>query len=258
MYSYVNGPSYSHVIRHHKTYDVPQAAPLSKKEDKQVSYFLLFREQAHDGPLYTQTRTTDVNDGEPTRTYGQDQINQRYGVKNKGTVDPFLSMPTYSQRFNKQERALPDLASRPFAKEFFPAELHATLEGEDGGDAKRRKTNKKTLALSNITALKTAEELFLPETQQRELAEAMGQNKAMEMLEKIENNEGGVDETFLEDDDDDWVRPTNNEDGEDGDQEEDDEFDDESGDDYNAEQYFEGNQDEDDYEDGGDGDDYYN
>src|SRR4051812_28260507 len=37
-------------------YNVPTASLLTKKEEKQVSYFLLFREQVHDGPLFTQTR----------------------------------------------------------------------------------------------------------------------------------------------------------------------------------------------------------
>lgn len=233
-------------------YNVPVAAPLTKKEEKQVSYFLLFREQVHDGPLYTQTRSFNVDASEPTRVYGQEQINKRYGVKNKATVDPFLAMPTYSQRFIKQERALPDLASRPFAKEFFPPELHATLEGEDGpaaGGGKRRRLNgKKTLALSNITSLRTAADIFLPESAQQDQA------KAMELLDKLGDDENAED--VLLDDDDDWVRT--NEDGEEAADEED-EFDDESDNDYNAEQYFEdgaADEDDDDIGDGG-ADEYF-
>lgn len=190
--------------------------------------------------------------------YGQDQINKRYGVKNKATVDPFLAMPTYSQRFSRQERSLPDLASRPFAKEFFPPELHATLEGADGaaGGAKRRKMTKKTHALSNITSLRTAEEIFLPEAEQLEFGDVDGQSKALQMLDKIDNNDEGADGLDL-DDEDDWVRPTNAEDGEDN-AEDEDQYDDESGDDYNAEQYFEENQADDDYDEGGDGgDDFF-
>ncbi|KAB5532506.1 DNA-directed RNA polymerase III, subunit Rpc31 [Coniochaeta sp. 2T2.1] len=225
-------------------YNVPVAAPLTKKEEKQVSYFLLFREQVHDGPLYTHTRTFTADTTEPTRVYGQEQINKRYGLKNKATVDPFLAMPTYSQRFIKQERALPDLADRPFAKEFFPPELHATLDGEDtpaAGGAKRRRLNgKKTLALSNITSLRTAADIFMPDQDQA---------KALELLDKL-GDDDNPDELLL-DDDDDWVRT--NEDGEEAVDDPEDEFDDESDNDYNAEQYFEGGDADEDYDDGGDG-----
>ena len=179
--------------------------------------------------------------------YGQEQVNKRYGVKNKATVDPFLAMPTYSQRFIKQERALPDLASRPFAKEFFPPELHATLDGEDGpavNGSKRRKLNgKKTLALSNITTLRTAAEIFLPESAQQDQA------KALELLDKLGDDENADD--LLLDDDDDWVRT--NEDGEEAAEDPEDEFDDESDNDYNAEQYFEDGAADEDDDDGGDG-----
>jgi DNA-directed RNA polymerase III subunit RPC7 len=158
-------------------------------------------------------------------------------------------MPTYSQRFTKHERALPDLASRPFAKEFFPPELHATLDGEDGpapGGAKRRKLNgKKALALSNITSLRTAADIFLPQGAQQDQA------KALELLDKLGDDEN-ADDLFL-DDEDDWVRT--NEDGEDGEDgvEEAEEFDDESDNDYNAEQYFEDGAADEDGDDGGDG-----
>lgn len=233
-------------------YNVPSAAPLTKKEEKCVSYFLLFREQVHDGPLYTHTRTLSLDNGAPVRTYGQEQINKRYGVKNKATVDPFLAMPTYSQRFTKQERALPDLASRPFAKEFFPVELHPTLDGDDGPMAgkKRRLNGKKTLALSNITELRTAEDIFMGGAGTE--GDADSATRAQALLDKLaEGEDGGVEDLLAEDED--WVQ--NNEDGE-GEQE--DEYDDESdNDDYNAEQYFDDGEGDDDYDEGGGGGDEY-
>ncbi|KAK3352867.1 DNA-directed RNA polymerase III, subunit Rpc31 [Lasiosphaeria hispida] len=234
-------------------YDVPQAPHLSKKEDKQVSFFLLFREQCHDGPLYTQARSWTQDFSKPRRTYGQDQINKRYGQTSKATVDPFLAVPTYAQKFTQSERTLPDLESRPFAKEFFPPELHATLDGDDGGGpaSKRRKTGPKTLGLSNITQLKTAEELFLPEGMENGSGNL---DKAMEVLATMEKREDGEEDGFLSGEEDDWVKE-NGEEGEDN-AEDEDQYDDDSGDDdYNAEAYFEGNQDEDDYDEGGGGDD---
>ncbi|KAK3361223.1 DNA-directed RNA polymerase III, subunit Rpc31 [Lasiosphaeria ovina] len=237
-------------------YDVPQAPALSKKEEKQVSFFLLFREQCHDGPLYTQARTQ--NGGRSGRTYGQDQINKRYGQTSKATVDPFFAVPTYSQKFKQVERTLPDLDTRPFAKEFFPSELHATLDGDDsptsGPANKRRKTGPKVLALSNITSLKTAEELFLPESQQSGLDATVSYDKALQVLNALEKrNEDGDDEGFLSgEDDDDWVKAANEDDEAEANVEDEDQYDDESGDDYNAEAYFEGNQDDEDYDEGGD------
>ncbi|KAK4098134.1 hypothetical protein N658DRAFT_432605 [Parathielavia hyrcaniae] len=256
-------------------YDVPKAPLLSKKEEKQVSYFLLFREQCQDSPLYTQARhwTQSTGGGATTtsRTYGQDQLNKRYGQTSKATVDPFTAVPTYSHRFKKVPRTLPDLGSRPFAKEFFPPELYATLDGDDepssgstGGSAagqsaaKRRRVGPKTLGLSNITSYKTAEELFLPEAQQQlgaggGGAGAASMDKALQFIDTMEKQNGDEEGGGIlsGEDDDDWVKG-NGEDDEDGNVDEDDQYEDESGDDYNAEAYFDGNQDDEDYDEGGD------
>ncbi len=45
-----------------------------------MDLFKLVREQIHSAPLFTQASTWDP---ESRRAYGQEQINQRYGVKNK-------------------------------------------------------------------------------------------------------------------------------------------------------------------------------
>ncbi|KAL2120180.1 hypothetical protein VTJ04DRAFT_4206 [Mycothermus thermophilus] len=265
-------------------YDVPNAPPLTRKEEKQVSYFLLFREQCQDSPLYTQARSrlsqssTNPTSAASTRAYGQEQLNQRYGQVSKATVDAFTAVPTYSHRFSRPPRTLPDLASRPFAKEFFPPELHATLDGEDelaagGRPAKRRRGVGKTLGLSNITSYKTAEEVFLyeglsKEQQQQLLGKSQsngeikeaGLDKALQLMTTLEKRgEDAADDEFLSgEDDEDWVRGGNGDDDEDGVAEEDDQYEDESGDDYNAEAYFDGNQEDDDFDDGGDeGGDYF-
>ena len=161
-------------------------------------------------------------------------------------------MTSYSQRFQRSERSLPDLASRPFAKRFFPAELHSTLEGTAKGanqPNKRRKTTK-ALTLSSITALRTAEDVFLPEAEGKDDGE--GFNKMMEIMDKMEKNNanGEEDDGFISgEDDEDWIRNPD----EDGDVEAEDQYDDEDDNDYNAEQYFDDGADEDD-DDGGDDD----
>ncbi len=176
-------------------------------------------------------------------------------------------MPTYSHKFKTVPRTLPDLGARPFAKEFFPPELHAALDGEDepttggggaGHAAKRRRVGPKTLGLSTITSYKTAEELFRPGAGGQPDGEL---GKALQLISSVEKgNEDGEAEGFLSgEDEDDWVKGGGEEDEEGGGGEEDDVYEDESGDDYNAEAYFDGNQDDEDYDEGGDegGGDYF-
>lgn len=202
---------------------MPIPAPVNDREKSQVKCLLLFREQIHGGSFYTQTRTWNVDPSIPTRAYGQEQINQRYGVKNKATVDPFTAVPMFSSGMIKPERALPDFSSRPFNKEFFPAELHGTLDGDDGppGRKGRGAGKKKTMALSTVTSLRTAEEIF-------NRPELNGDNsyKALEALDQL--NENDEDETHLDLNDEDGLE-----------EEIDEVYEDEDGGDYDAEQYFE-------------------
>ncbi|EJT78157.1 hypothetical protein GGTG_03259 [Gaeumannomyces tritici R3-111a-1] len=215
-------------------YVVPRAAPLSVPEKAQVSSYLLFREQIHSGPLYTQIRTWNAEPDGPQRTYGQEQVNRRYGVKNKATVDPFFAMPMYSKRLEPKERPLPDLSTRPFMKSFFPEELHATLDGDDTAARSRGKgAKKKVLTLSDVHSLRTAEDIF-------------GRNETAEeqkrRLEALEKGEAGEDENDILDPDDEEMME----------EEIDDEYEDSDEGDYNAEAYFDGN-DYDDYDEGDDG-----
>lgn len=248
-------------------FSVPTATPLTAQELQSVQYFLLMREQTHSSPLYTQTRTLHSGDGGNSsgpagKAYGQDQINQQYGVRNKATIDPFTAVPMYSHRFEKQERALPDLAARPFCRELFPPELRPTLSGEDGPLQQHRRRlgagTGRTLALSEVTTLRTADEIFHRQTT---LAADEGGNgngplegegdtrKALAQLEKFKNvgldNEDNVEFDLVEDEGD-------------YDEVEDEEYDDDEEGDYNAEAAFDNGDDDDygdDYDDGGGGGD---
>ena len=226
---------------------------MTDQERRVVDCFLLVREQTHSSPLYTQTRTlkgpgSSSNagagvSGGSSKAYGQDQINQQYGVRNKATIDPFTAVPMYSHRFQTVERALPDLAARPFSRELFPPELWPTIEGQDGralgagGRAGGAMGSKKVLALSDVTSLRTAEEIFQI---QKGPGDAIGTHKALEQLEKFKvgmENEDNVEFDLVEDEGD-------------YDEVEDEEYDDDEEGDYNAEAAFD-NGDDDDY-----GDDY--
>ncbi|EFX03989.1 DNA-directed RNA polymerase 3 subunit [Grosmannia clavigera kw1407] len=241
-------------------FSVPTAAPLAPQERQVVDRFLLMREQIHSSPLYTQTRIRKDGDGDGDgsgKAYGQDQINRQYGIRTKATLDPFTAVPLYSHRFEKQDRVLPDLTGRPFSKELFPPELWPTLDGiDDGrrlvrGSHTRRslggaQAGRRTLALSEVTTLRTAEEIF----QRRSAAGGDDDTrKALEQLEKFKNvgldNEDNVEFELVEDEGD-------------YDEVEDEAYDDDEEGDYNAEAAFDNGDDDDygdDFGDGGGGDD---
>ncbi|KAF9880127.1 hypothetical protein CkaCkLH20_02081 [Colletotrichum karsti] len=220
-------------------YAVPTAKPLSDHERANVNAFLLFRRQLQDGPLYTRKRTWGMDPLNVRKLYGQEQVNAKYGVRTRATADPFTAVPTYSQKFTRPERALPDFSSRPFCKEFFPQELHATLDGDDVAPGERKRGGAgaggeaKRLRLSRITALPTAEDVF----QVEEVVGPDGAKKTLEALERMPDGEGeGAEE--------DWE--------EGGEEEEQDvEYDDSDAGDYDAENYF----DDGEFGDGDDGDD---
>lgn len=128
------------------------------------------------------------------------------------------------------------MTDRLIAKSLFPPELHATLDDEDGPAAKKRK--KKTMTLSKVTSLRTAEEIFNMPDVNGEIPDKDNAQKVLEALEQLD--EGGNDDEIDFDLDD-----------EEGfEQEMDEEYDDEDGGDYDAEGYFD-NGDDDDMDDGG-------
>ncbi|TDZ20191.1 hypothetical protein C8034_v011376 [Colletotrichum sidae] len=218
-------------------YAVPTAKPLSALEQASVNSFLLFRRQFQDGPLYTRKRTWGMDPSNARKLYGQEQVNAKYGVRTKANADPFTAVPTYSQKFVRSERALPDFGGRPFCKEFFPKELHTTLDGDDVAPGeKRRGGEAKKLKLSKITALPNAEEVFNMGGDEEYGPD--GAKKTLEALERMPEGEGEEEE---------WEEGAEEE-------EQDVEYDDEDAGDYDAENYFDDGEFGDD--DGGGDDDH--
>lgn len=108
----------NHTASPKQPYDIPIPLPITDREKAQVRSLLLFREQVHDGPLYTATRSwakTTSSGATTPRAYGQEQINQRYGVKTKATIDPFTAVEMPHSHLRRPERALPDFGDRPFS-----------------------------------------------------------------------------------------------------------------------------------------------
>jgi DNA-directed RNA polymerase III subunit RPC7 len=178
--------------------------------------------------------------------YGQSQANAQYGIKNKASVDPFNAVPTYSQRYIRQERALPDWSRRPICRELFPTELHDTVASDSGatGDGARKR---RRLELSKVSALPSAEEAFGIYAGGDEFAEdgeASTANRGRDALEKLDR--------MRDDEGDEAQDPEDDEGG--NEEDEDEAYDDEDAGDYDAENYFETGSDfGDDYGDADDG-----
>lgn len=231
---------------------MPTPRSLTTAESNSVNYMLLLRHQIHSSPLYTSKRTSLTDPTAPRKTYGQAQMNAVYGVKNKASLDPFTSMPTYSQKFVREERALPDWSGRPVCRELFPKELLETVDGGGGGaggggmgpDGAPRK--KRKLELSRVSALPNAEEAFgMPSLAGDGDGDEGGGDAAngqtlLDKLEALRDEEGdeaeGEEEEAHEEDDEDEI------------------YDDEDAGDYDAEQFFDNGEDfGDEYGDGDDG-----
>lgn len=226
-------------------YAVPTPRDLSGAEIDAVQHYLLLRHQIHSSPLYTSKKNSLDDPTCPKILYGQAQMNARYGVKNKASVDPFTAMPTYSQKFVREERALPDWTARPICRELFPAELLDTVEPEDGLGVRK----KRRLELSRVSALPGAEEAFgmasLDGDPDETSAGAKNGRNLLEKLDAMRDDEGDEgaeldDEEGLENEDEDEA------------------YDDEDAGDYDAENYFDNGDDMgDDYGDGDDGEGTY-
>ncbi|KAI0173187.1 hypothetical protein GGR52DRAFT_590366 [Hypoxylon sp. FL1284] len=269
-----------------KFYLPPVAPQLDEPETRAVTAFVSFRRAFHGTPLYTHRHMTDdagVGDVasssssslKPTdparRTYGQAQLNARFGVRSRATVDPFRAVPLYSHRFVDEARALPDLrAARPgagYVRDFFPEELWATLDGRDVGGprgglpgAHKRRGVKRKAAAAAIDDEDEDEDPphdgrargrrgLAAETEEERKARI---EAAVKNGENDENGDGGggggggdaannnanvnaaKDDVDLDEDEAEMLS------------QEDDEYDDDDGGDYDAEQYF----------DGGDNDEY--
>lgn len=123
-----------------KFYKPPVAPRLTPLEERAIACFVQFRRAYHNAPLYTHRHINSefLSAKDPVLPrHGRSQINTRYGIKNRATIDPFLSVPMYSHRFVDDTRTLPKLRNtRPWVKDLFPEELWATLDGMDTSGAK--------------------------------------------------------------------------------------------------------------------------
>ncbi|KAK8192600.1 DNA-directed RNA polymerase III subunit C31 [Zalaria obscura] len=201
----------------------PIAEPPNEDEKRSVHFHRLIRDAKREGPFYA-----DVDDNVRMRA-------EAGGPKAAGAIgkeaffDPFNDQPTYTQRYKRKRRTVPDLSKFPFVKELFPKELWATIDPEDKSHLKKSigSLNKRTRF-------------------DRLLAEGDEEEEGAEVDENEEEKE------------EDEANPEDKE-GDEADPDQFDEDDEDDDDDYNAEQYFDDGEDDagagdDDY--GGGGEDY--
>merc|ERR1712000_725810 len=198
-------------------YTIPESRPLTITEKNSVKHFLLLRHQLHSSPLYTSK--TSIDPTKPRKAYGMAQTNALYGVRNKASQDPFTAMPTYGQRFVREERSLPDWSKRPISRELWPQELLDAVDPEDEGGNRKKK---RKLELTRVSALPNAEEAFgLADP----YADEDGGKNLLERLNSMEELEGegveGEEEVGAQEE-----------------EEQDEVYDDEDAGDYDAENYF--------------------
>lgn len=263
-----------------KSYNPPLAPQLDEPEARAVAAFVSFRRAFHGTPFYTHRHLIDTlggdGDGDSAgsrpadpvrRTYGQAQINARFGVKNRATLDPFLAVPMYSHRFVDETRTLPDMRARAAAaadddsgcggyiREFFPEELWATLEGKDAGGPKggflgarkdkekeKRGTKRKSTAAHGADPFASDDDVDGHDGHNHSHLRKRRENETEEerkarieaAIKNGENDDGENKEDVDLDDEEAEIS------------QEDDDYDDDEGGDYDAEQYF----------DAGDNDEY--
>jgi DNA-directed RNA polymerase III subunit RPC7 len=148
--------------------------------------------------------------------------------------DSFNDNQTYSARYTKKRRRIPKLDTRPYVTDFFPPELRDLLVSGAGSEKRQMLSVTRMDAKSYVDRMIQQEQERLNEFEDR----AENEEEDAEENENADENEGKPDAV---DEEDNWSAVSSDSE--------------ESGDDYNAEQYFD-NGDEEDGDDGGDYDTY--
>ncbi|KAI1800778.1 DNA-directed RNA polymerase III, subunit Rpc31 [Daldinia bambusicola] len=243
-----------------KSYHPPLAPPLDDSEARAVASFVAFRRAFHSTPFYTHRHLASTTGGDAAtskpgdpvrRAYGQPQINARFAVKNRATLDPFQAVPMYSHKFADETRTLPDLRAREreYVRALFPEELWATLEGKDAGGPKggylgsrakkaggslKRKAAAAAAVVVDGDPFASDDEIGGPHRKGRDDETEEERKARIEAAIKDGDNEDAANEDVDLDEEEEEMS------------QEDDDYGDDEGGDYDAEAYF----------DGGDNDDY--
>lgn len=211
-----------------KTHHPPQPLPATEDEKRIVQHHLGVRTRVHEGPFYT-----ILNDGMEN---GLKRKADDRGPTEDALFNPFLDNQTYSAKYAKKRRRIPKLDTRPYVVDLFPPELHDLLE-PGGGKGKRQ-----LLSVTRMDARSYVDQMIQQEQEKIREAEERGEDEEDEEADEeadADENEGKPDAV---DEDDNWSAASSDSE--------------ESGDDYNAEQYFDNGDDDDVGDDDAYGDSY--
>ncbi|MCJ1307635.1 hypothetical protein MMC25_001282 [Agyrium rufum] len=228
---------------------LPTFHTLNASERNAVQKYLALREKIHNGPYYTYLgenwkvgKTGARSSVTVVSQQQQQQKREKRAIGNAVGFDPFEGMETYGQRYVRRPRRLPRVEGRGYILDFFPPELHSTLNpslsrlpgGTTNGTTTNgidSKTNPNRTLTSRLEALEAADD----ESNARDV-------RLQEDNNNNNNNNRDEDGDIVLDPED--AEAALNEADVDDDYEDDE---DDLADDYNAEQYF-----DDGGEDGGD------
>ncbi|KAF2645018.1 hypothetical protein P280DRAFT_444287 [Massarina eburnea CBS 473.64] len=212
--------------RYPKYHHPPQPNPATEDEKRILQHHLGIRTRIREGPFYT-----ILNDGMKNglKRKSDDRVPTEAALFNA-----FSENQTYSARYIKKRRRVPKLDTRPYVVDLFPPELHELLV--PGGSSEKRQL----LSVTRMNAKSYVDRMIQQEQDRLKDVEDRAENEEEEANEEedADENEGKPDAV---DEEDNWSAVSSDSE--------------ESGDDYNAEQYFD-NGDDDEVDDGDYGDGY--
>lgn len=222
----------------------PLALPPTTKESSTLSHYLAVRDRIHEGPFYT-----ILADG---MTSGKKRRPNEAAPTDLSLFNPFTDNQTYTSKYMKVRRRIPKLDMRPYGEymrlcfsrsriansitvtEFFPLELQPLIGDSaptsDGPASKKRKT----LQIAKTADVKSKIDGYM-EQQDRRIRDQEERGEDDDEFDEEEEEEEEKPDAV--DEEDNWSAVSSDSE--------------ESGDDYNAEQYFD-NGDEDDIDPDGD------
>jgi hypothetical protein len=116
--------------------DTPSFTPLSPEESECLEHSRHFQQEMRDGPFYAFLET-DARAPKPGELSGSGVLGSPSAAREAAAAagSPFESMRTYSQRFVKAKRTMPQLTERKYGA--YPPSRGFFRRGADGGGKKK-------------------------------------------------------------------------------------------------------------------------
>ena len=102
-------------------YHPSRPASITNAEKRSIVYYRQLRDEIQNGPFYT------ILDHDSDGNVAKSMPLQRKKRPASETIDPFNSMPKWSQRYTQKRRVLPDLTTRSYGMIFCRWWIHQCL-----------------------------------------------------------------------------------------------------------------------------------